>query len=63
LEVVKINCSKIDKLNRVKIYSVKISQNGSGCYDFCIKHTGEFNLKDYEEIEFDVNAARLVKKN
>ena len=62
LEVIKIRCTKRDSLDKVKIYGVKISQDVSGCYTFSVKHTGQFNLGDYEKLEFEVKSARLVRK-
>jgi hypothetical protein len=53
---------KIDPVDEVKIYGVKISQDENECYTFSIKHTGQFNLKDYEKLEFEIKSARLVRK-
>jgi hypothetical protein len=62
LEVIEMHCTKLGSLDKVKIYDVKISQDDSGCYTFSVKHTGQFNLGDYEKLEFEVKSARLVRK-
>jgi hypothetical protein len=62
-EVVKMHCEENDPLAKVKIYGVKISQDDNGCYAFSFKHTGHFNLRDYEKLELEVKSARLVRRS
>jgi hypothetical protein len=57
-----LHSAKIDPLDKVKFYGLKICSDDNGCYTFCFKHTGQFNLRDYEELEFEVKSARLVKR-
>jgi hypothetical protein len=45
-----------------KIYGVKIVQDGDKCYCISVRHTGEFRLADYRELEFGVSSVRLVKR-
>ena len=54
--------SEINGLSAVKIYGVRIYQEGNGCYSFSVRHSGEFKLNDYEELELEVTSARLVRK-
>jgi hypothetical protein len=58
-EVVKTQNTQLEP----RIYGVKISQDGDLCYCISVKHTGHFNLRDYEELDFEVKSVRLVKKN
>jgi hypothetical protein len=45
-----------------KIYGVKISRDENQCFCISVRHTGDFSLADYEELEFQVTSARLVKR-
>ena len=63
LEVIKIHFKMLDPLAKVKIYGVKISQDDNGCYTFSVKHTGQFNLRDYEKLELEVKSAKLVRRS
>ena len=54
--------NKSDGLSRPKIYRVKIFHHGKGCYSFSFRHTGDFRLNDYEELDFAVIDARLVRR-
>jgi hypothetical protein len=58
-----MHCSKRDPLDKVKIYGVKITQDDSECYTFSVRHTGQFNLRDYEKLELEVKSARLVRRS
>ena len=44
------------------IYGVTIIQEGNGGYSFSVKHSGDFKLQDYDELELEVKSARLVKR-
>jgi hypothetical protein len=57
-----MDCGKVGPMDHVKIYGVKISQDENECYTFSIQHTGQFNLRDYEKLEFEVKSARLVRR-
>ena len=61
--MIKIHYEKIDTMDKVKIYGVKISQDDSGCYAFSVQHTGSFNLEDYEKLELEIKSAKLVQKS
>ena len=54
---------KSTPVGKVKIYGVKISQDDSGCFTFSVQHTGQFNLSDYETLDFEVNSTRLVRRS
>ena len=55
-----MHCKQIDPVDKLKIYRVRISQDNSGCYTFSVKHTGKFNLGDYEKLEFEVKSTRFL---
>ncbi len=57
-----IGNSEFEPITEPKIYRVKITQDGYKCYDISVRHSGVFRLSDYDELEFDVSAARLVRK-
>jgi hypothetical protein len=57
--VIKINCT----WDEITIFGVKIYHDDGGCYTFSIRHTGQFNLRDYEKLEFEVKSTRLVRRN
>ena len=42
--------------------SVRIYNDGSGCYLFSIRHEGGFRLQDYDELELEVKSARFVAR-
>jgi len=48
--------------NEPRIYGVKIYHDGDGCYGFIWKHTGQFTLKDYQELELEVKSVKLVRR-
>jgi len=52
----------MEELLEPKIYRVKIIVNEDGCYWFSFKHAGEFKLNDYEELDFKVESAKLVRR-
>ena len=58
-----MHCEKIDTVDKVKIYGVKIFQDDNGCYTFSVRHTGQFSLRDYEKLELEVKSARLVRRS
>lgn len=45
-----------------KILGLKINQDEPGCYRYSFKHSGDFNLSDYEEIELVVLKVKMVRK-
>jgi hypothetical protein len=49
-------------LDKPKIFGLKICREDSGCYSFSIRHSGEFNLREYEKLEFEVKSAKLIRK-
>jgi hypothetical protein len=54
--------AELKQLSEPKIYGVKITQSGNKCYCISVKHTGQFSLSDYDEVEFEVTSAKLIKK-
>ena len=62
MEVIKTQKTELERLPEPKVYGVKITQDGDKCYCISVKHTGEFRLSDYEELEFEVKSARLVRR-
>jgi len=54
--------TELENLSEPKIYGVKISQDENQCYCISVRHTGAFRLADYEELEFQVTSARLVRR-
>ena len=62
-EVIKTQSAKLDNQSEPRIYRVKILQDASGGFCISVTHTGYFRLRDYEVLEFEVESARLVKKN
>jgi len=50
------------QLSDVKIYRVKICQDTNGCYSFSVRHTGHFELRNYEEIVLQVHSAKLIRR-
>lgn len=54
--------SELESVSEPKIYSVKICQDGCKHYAISVKHTGEFRLSDYDELEFKVKSAKLVRR-
>jgi hypothetical protein len=45
-----------------QIHRLRICQDGQGSYSMLFTHTGQFNLKDYEEVEMEVVGTRLVSR-
>ena len=52
----------ISMYSEPKILGLKINQDEPGCYRYSFKHSGDFKLSDYEEIEFVVLTAKMVRK-
>ena len=46
-----------------KLYRLRICQDGRGSYAMSFTHTGEFRLIDYDEVDLEIAAARLVKRS
>ena len=62
MEVIKTEKNNLEDTSEPKIYGIKISFDGGVAYCISVRHTGQFNLRDYEELDFDVATARLVRK-
>ena len=62
MEVIKTQTSELVNVIEPKIFGVKICQEGDGGYSFSVKHSGDFRLQDYDELELEVKSARLVKR-
>jgi len=45
-----------------QIYGVRIYHDGKGGYHFSVRHTGQFKLCDYEQLDLEIASARLVKR-
>jgi hypothetical protein len=54
--------TELEDVPEPKIYGVKISQDENQCYCISVRHAGDFCLADYEELEFEVTSARLVRR-
>ena len=61
-EVIKTQTSELEHVHEPRIYKVKICQEGNGGYSFSVKHSGDFRLQDYEELDLEVTSARLVRR-
>ena len=48
-------------MSEPKIFGVKLHLD-NGCYRFSFRHTGDFRLNDYEELDLEVMSAKLVKR-
>lgn len=51
-----------ENVREPRIFGLKIFQPSPGCYSISVKHTGEFRLDDYEELDLDVCCSRLQKR-
>ena len=56
------NCTSHDT-SEPRRHRLRICQDGHGNYDMSFTHAGQFQLIDYEEVELEIAAARLVKKH
>jgi hypothetical protein len=63
MEVIKTQCAKLEHSGETRIHRVKIVQDAGGGFCISVTHTGGFRLKDYAVLEFEVESARLVKKD
>ena len=45
-----------------KIYGVRFYRYGNGCYSFSFRHTGDFHLNDFDEIELTVVGMKLLRR-
>ena len=61
--MIKTQNAELELLAEPRIYGVKISLDGDKSYCISVKHTGHFNLRDYEELELEVKSARLVRRH
>jgi len=55
-------CTSLDA-SEPKLYMLRICQDGKGSYAMSFTHTGQFRLMDYDEVELEIAAARLVKRH
>jgi hypothetical protein len=62
IDVIKMQIAEHKKSSQPKIYRVKIYQTERGGYSFSFRHTGDFKLNDYDELDFEVVASRMVKR-
>ena len=46
---------------RPKIYGLRIYRNTDGCYCLSFRHTGNFSLNDFEELDLKIISATLVR--
>lgn len=51
-----------EHLSEPRIYGVKITPDEDKAYCISVRHTGDFNLRDYEELDFEVSSVKLVRK-
>lgn len=57
-----MNPRAADACGETRIHGLKICQEGSGSFSICVRHSGAFELIDYDEIEVEVKSARLVRR-
>jgi len=62
-EVTVMQNPKPDPMEELKIYSLRISKGGPAGTSLTFRHTGDFRLNDYEDIELTIADARLVRRN
>jgi len=59
MEVIRM---QIEESYEPQIYGVKIYNDGKGGHHFSFRHTGQFKLGDYEQLDLEIASARLVKR-
>lgn len=57
-----LQATEIENLEEPKIYGVRIYQENDA-YCIAVRHTGEFRLKDYDELDVEVKSARLTRRS
>ena len=62
MEAIKTQLNRFRQPDSVKIYGVRIRQEGSGTYSVNVRHTGHFRLEDFDEIDVEVKSVRLVRR-
>ena len=45
-----------------KIFGVRIRNHGPGAYALAFRHSGDFKLDDFDELDFEVVSTKLIKK-
>jgi len=60
--VVTTEHKRAEQEEKVKIYGIKITRQGTGCYGFSITHSGPFKLSEYDEVELRANAVKMVPR-
>ena len=63
MEVIKTQNTEVECLAEPKICGVKISQDGDKCYCISVRHTGNFKLSDYDELDIEVKSAKLTQRS
>ena len=62
-EVIEMQTLTSQDLPQPKLYRLRICQDGQGTYAMSFTHTGQFRLIDYDEVELEIAAARLVRRS
>jgi hypothetical protein len=62
-EVIEMQTVTSQDISEPKLYRLRICQDGRGSYAMSFTHTGEFRLIDYDEVDLEIAAARLVKRS
>jgi len=55
-------CTSLD-ISEPKLYRLRICQDGQGSYAMSFTHAGQFQFIDYDEVELEITAWRLVKRH
>lgn len=61
MEVINMQVNEYEESLGPKIYGLRICRNTDGCYCLSFRHTGNFSLNDYEELDLKVMSATLVR--
>jgi len=62
-EVIEMQTCTTQDVSEPKLYRLRICQDGRGSYAMSFTHTGQFRLIDYDEVELEIAAVRLVKRH
>ena len=64
MEVMRIESELSIEPEEVRIYGLTITvDEETGAYRLSFKHTGDFRLRDYKEVDLEVDWAYLTKRN
>ena len=61
MEVITMQINEYKESVEPKIFGLRIYRNTDGCYCFSFRHTGNFSLNDFEELDIKVMSPTLVR--